>query len=175
MRITKLKCCIRRGGARRGVRRCEFCHRWFLPHPRTYRQQRSCSKPECRKKRKAEAKKNWWQKNPGYNKGRKTKIRAWAKRYPDYWQKYRREHPDYVKKDNKRRHTSHKKEKNAAKQDAIREISVERLKSIMEIKPDSAAKQDTIQRRVKGIVDYLIWKEFAAKQDLIDNRICNRQ
>ena len=61
----------------------------------------------------------------------------------DYWQNYRKEHPDYVEKDNKRRHASHKKEKNAAK-------------------------QDTIQRRQNGILDYLIWKESAAKQDAID-------
>ena len=168
MKIAKLK-------VRRGVRRCEFCHNWFTPYPGTYRQQRCCSKAACRKKRKVRTKRNWWLKNPGYNRERKQKIRAWAKGYPDYWQKYRQEHPDYVKKDNKRRHTGHKKEKNAAKQDLSSKISVEKLKSIMEIKPDSAAKQDLLQRRQNGIINFLYWKESAAKQDVIDNLAGNRQ
>lgn len=154
-------------------RRCEFCHKWYLPNPRTYLIQRCCTKPECHKKRKAGADKAWRNKNQGYDKGkgRRKKIRSWARSYPDYWQKYRQEHPEYVKKDNKRRHTSHKKEKNAAKQDTIRKISVEKLKSIKEIKPDSAAKQDAIQHRQNGILDYLFWKESAAKQVLMVNHI----
>jgi len=156
-------------------RRCDFCHRWFMPHPRTYRQQRCCSKPECRKKQKVRTKKNWWLKNPGYNRDRRQKIRAWAKEHPDYWRRYRREHPEYVARDNKRRSSMHKKQKNAAKQDPIRKISVEKLKSIMEIEPNIAAKQDPIQRRQNGILDYLYWKEFAAKQDIIDSQADNGQ
>ncbi|MCK4827381.1 hypothetical protein KA005_67240 [bacterium] len=154
-------------------RRCESCHKWFSPNPRTYRNQRCCSNAECQKERKARTKKNWWKKNPGYNKDRKATIQNWAAKYPGYWQKYRKAHPEYVRKDNKRRSKSRKKGQNAAKQDLIRKISVEKLKSIKEIKPDSAAKQDPIQRRQNYIIEYLYWKESAAKQDVMGNHLYN--
>jgi len=156
-------------------RRCEFCHKWFTPYHGTYRQQKCCPNAECRKKRKVRTKRTWWLNNPGYNRDRLQKIRVWAKEYPDYWQKYRQEHPDYVKKDNKRRHTSHKKGKNAAKQDLLSKISVERLKSTQESGSDYAAKQDLLQRRQNIIINYLLGKDFAAKQDVIDNLTGNSQ
>jgi len=152
-------------------KRCEICHKWFLPDPRTYRTQRCCSNSECRKKRKAKTDKNWRDNNPGYDKSRKEKKRKWAKAYPDYWQKYRKEHPDYVKKDNKRRSNRYKKEKISANQVMIREKSVEKLKSIQKIKPYSSANQVVIHRRVEGILEYLIWKESSANQVNMDNQV----
>ncbi|MBW2739854.1 MAG: hypothetical protein JRE64_13635 [Deltaproteobacteria bacterium] len=59
-------------------RRCEICHTWFTPNPRTYCNQRCCSNADCQKKRKVRTKKNWWKKNPGYNKDRKITIQNWA-------------------------------------------------------------------------------------------------
>jgi hypothetical protein len=153
-------------------RRCEICRKWFMPDPRTYKIQKACSKPECLQKRKEKAKRDWWKNNPVYEyKYRKEKTRNWAKEYPDYWKNYRRGHPDYVEKDNRRRRTRHKKAKNAAKQDTMRKISVDKLKGIQEIRPDFSAKQDTLNRRVDGILDYLFWKESSAKQDGMD-RYC---
>jgi len=148
-------------------RRCEFCHEWFSPDPRTVKFQRSCTKPDCRKKRSRASVRQWWKQNPGYNKGRSPKVRAWAKAYPNYWRKYRQEHPDYVKKERRRRRSAHKKAKNAAKQNAISQISLEKLESIRNLEPNSAAKQNTIHRRVDGILDYLFWKECVAKQNAI--------
>ncbi|MBU4122498.1 MAG: hypothetical protein ABII20_03110 [Candidatus Omnitrophota bacterium] len=156
-------------------RQCKICHKWFSPNPRTYQSQRCCSNTECQRKRKARTKKNWWKKNPGYNKDRKVTIRCWLQAHPDYWREYRKAHPDYVRKDSKRRCNKYRQEKLSAKQDLIREISVGKLKSIKEIRPDSSAKQDPIQRRQNGIIDYLYWKESSAKQDVIDNQVCNRQ
>jgi hypothetical protein len=37
----------------------------------------------------------------------------------------------------------------------------------------SAAKQDAVHRRVDGILDYLFWKESAAKQDAVDSCLCS--
>jgi septin family protein len=122
----------------------------------------------CRKERKSRAKKRWWKNNPDYDNYRRDKIKAWAKTYPDYWRKYRREHPDYVKKDNKRRSVRSKKSGISAKQDEIRKISVEKLNRIQEITPDFSAKQDKINRRVNDILEYLLWKESSAKQNHID-------
>lgn len=153
---------------KRSKKRCEFCHKWFMPHPRAPHQ-RCCSNRTCRKKRKARADKNWNLKNPGYGKGRTLKIRVWAKEYPDYWRKYRRKHPDYVARDNRRRCSSYKRRKISAKQDAVHKISVEKLESIRVLEPVSSAKQDAVHRRVDSILDYLFWKESSAKQDKIAN------
>ena len=121
-------------------RRCEFCHEWFTPDPRTVRTQRSCAKPACRKQRSRAAVRNWRQQNQDCNKGRGPKIREWAKAYPDYWRQYRRYHPEYAAKDNQRRRTARQRAKNAAK-------------------------RNEIHRRVEGILDYLLWKELSAKQN----------
>lgn len=153
-------------------KRCEICHQWFTPHPRAPHQ-RCCSKPACQKKRKAKADKNWNLKNPGYGKGRKLKIKAWAKGYPDYWRKYRRSHSDYAKKECQRMRSVRQKAKNVAKQDAVRQISVEKLESIRGLESQNVAKQDAVHRRVNAILNYLFWKESVAKQDGIANYLAS--
>ncbi len=151
-------------------RRCHFCKRWFQPNPRNPNRQQACSSAACQQKRRADNNRRWRQKNPGYGQSRQPKIRAWAKEYPDYWHRYRRQHPDYVGKERCRRRSAHKRAKNAAKQDSDRKISVEKLESIRDLAPISAAKQDSVHRRINGILDYLFWKENAAKQDAIANQ-----
>lgn len=147
-------------------KRCEFCHKWFTPHPQAPHQ-RCCSDLACRKKRKSAADKKWRINNQNYGRSRKQKIRDWAKEYPNYWQRYRREHPDYAQKERQRMRSVRQRAKNVAKQDAVRKISVEKLKSIRGFEPDFVAKQDAVHRRVDGILDYLFWKESVAKQDLM--------
>lgn len=150
-----------------GKKRCEFCHEWFIPDPRTAKIQRSCAQEDCRKKRRASAIRAWRLRNHDYNKSRCPKIREWAQSYPNYWRKYRREHPNYAKKERRRRRSAHQKAKNAAKQNTIAMISLEKLGSIRDLEPVSAAKQNAIRSQVNGILDYLFWKETVAKQDTI--------
>lgn len=152
-------------------KRCEICHDWFEPQARAPHQ-RCCSKPACRKKRKAIAKKRWWLSNPDYGKSRKQKICAWAKEYPDYWRKYRREHFDYAEKERRRMRSVRQKAKSVAKQDAVRGMSVKKLESIRDLGADFVAKQDAVNRRVDGILDYLFWKETIAKQDAMEDCLC---
>jgi len=147
-------------------KRCDFCHKWFMPHPQAPHQC-CCSDPACRKKRKSTADKKWRLNNQNYGRSRKLKIRDWAKEYPNYWQRYRRERPDYAQKERQRMRSVRQRAKNVAKQDAVRKISVEKLKSIREYEPDFVAKQDAVHRRVDGILDYLFWKESVAKQDVM--------
>jgi len=146
-------------------KRCEFCHEWFTPYPRSVKSQRSCTKLACRKQRRNSAVRDWRRRNPDGSKGRAGKIRAWAKNYPNYWRQYRRKHPEYTSKDNKRRGSARQKVKNAAKRNGLSQISLEKLESIREIKPFCAAKRNGLSRRVEGILDYLFWKEFSAKQN----------
>lgn len=152
-------------------KRCEICHDWFAPQARAPHQ-RCCSKPACRKKRKSATDKKWWLKNPNYGKSRKPKIQAWAKNYPDYWQKYRKKHPDYAQKERQRMRSVRQKAKSVAKQDAVRQISIEKLESLRDLGADFVAKQDAVRRRVNGILDYLFWRETVAKQDGIAPCLC---
>ena len=149
-------------------RRCHICEDWFIPRRRARKiSQRCCSKAACQKERKAENKRDWWRRNPDYDQSRRTKIQDWAKDYPDYWRQYRATHPGYVEKDNRRRVLSRQKSQLSAKQDLTGQIAVEKLRNVQEIGLGLSAKQDSVHRRVDGLVDYLLWNEESAKQNHI--------
>ena len=148
-------------------KRCEFCQKWCMPSPYAGHHQKCCSNIECKKKRKEQVNKNWREKNPSYEKSRSEKKRIWAGSYPNYWQRYRKEHPDYVRRDNKRRCSSRKKQCLSARQDTARQIALEKLESIRNFKPNSAARQDAVFALINGILDYLFWREGSARQDKI--------
>lgn len=139
-------------------KRCAFCHRWYKPDPRTRKHQLACKKIACRKRRHAAADRSLRIKRPrppGDN--WKLKIRAWARNYPYYWRQYRKAHPEYVERDNRRRSLSAKKARAFRKTDAMRQISVEKIRSIRDLGAGCSAKADAIGRRVEGIMDYLLW------------------
>lgn len=58
--------------------------------------------------------------------------------------------------------------KSDAKQVLMRQIAVEKLRSIEAQAPKTVAKQVLIHRWMDGIVDYLFWKEGVAKQVYTD-------
>ena len=144
-------------------KRCVVCHRWYEPDFRIGEDQLACDREECKKERKAEYNRQWRKKNPGYGPGR-AQVREWAKAYPDYWRHYRKTHPAYVERERQARRSRRRRQKSAAKQVSMRQIAVEKLRSIEAQAPKSAANQVLIHRRVGAIVDYLLWKESAAKQ-----------
>lgn len=154
-------------------KRCEFCHKWFLPSPYAAHHQKCCSNTTCRKKRKAKANKNWREKNPDYERSRNIKRCIWAKTYPNYWRRYRKEHPDYARKERRRMRSARKKAKSVAKQDTARQSSLEKLENIRDFGLNSVAKQDAVFSQINGILDYLSWKECVAKQDIMENQLCN--
>ena len=145
-------------------KRCVVCHRWYEPDFRIGEDQLACDREKCRKERKADYDRQWREKNPGYQSGRAGKLRAWAAAYPGYWRHYRLTHPAYVEREREARGSRRKRQENAAKQVSMREIAVEKLRSIEAQASKSAAKQVLIHRRVNDIVEYLFWKEGAAKQ-----------
>jgi hypothetical protein len=147
-------------------KRCKFCCSWFTPNPRTSHQV-CCDNPDCRKQRKAAANRDWRLRNPGYDKTRAGKKRAWA-RARGYWRNNRRIHQDYAAKDIKRRCRAYKARKFSANQAMIRKTAVERLNSLRNIGANPSANQDVISRRVDVIVDYLFSKESSANRNHID-------
>jgi hypothetical protein len=47
-------------------RPCRFCGKWFWPDPRVGQRQRTCSKAECQRKRRAKTQASWRLINQGY-------------------------------------------------------------------------------------------------------------
>ena len=145
-------------------KRCVVCHVWYQPDFRVGEAQLTCAGEKCRKEQKAEVDRQWREDNPGYAGGRKGKLAAWAEAHPGYWRQYRKSHPEYVERERIGRRSRRQRQENAAKQVSMRQIAVEKLLSIQAQAPKSAAKQVLIHRRMGAIVDYLLWKESAAKQ-----------
>ena len=138
-------------------KRCAFCHKWYAPNPRTWKHQKACNAPACKKHRHAQADRNWRIKHPRRGGNWKLKVRVWARDYPDYWRHYRRTHPEYRERDNRRRILSARNASYSAKTDAIRQIAVGKIRSIQDMGAGRSAKADAIDRRVESIVEYLFW------------------
>jgi len=174
-------------------KRCAYCHQWFPPDSRTTANQKFCSAPECRKQSSLEAHRQWWSKNgKEQDEGRADKHKVWA-RDTGYWRDYRAGHPDYVQRDKKRRQKAKEKAhraanqdmrrefsvnevrdtpaKKAANQDMSRQISVGKLRDIQALRPQNIAPQDPCHRRLDRVVEFLLWKERAANQDLIGSTV----
>lgn len=145
---------------------CLYCKEIFIPHPRKGDKQETCGKPECRRKRKRETDRKWRAANPTWVKERRSKIRAWAQSYPDYWVDYRSRHPRYVEEN--RRQTKERvrtRRQMFAKQDVIRSSPIESLRAIQSVRWQKAfAKQDVIRLQLEGILGYLIVRECLQNQ-----------
>ena len=76
---------------------CCHCGNFFTPSPR-HKNQVYCTKPACRRARKAAWKRNKMQTDPDYRFNQKLANQKWAKAHPDYWKQYRSQHPEYVKR-----------------------------------------------------------------------------
>ncbi len=73
---------------RRRKRKCKLCLESFMPDARHFRDQKFCSRPECRKASKHASQRRWYyspkgavHRDPEYNKQR---VREWRAEHPDY-------------------------------------------------------------------------------------------
>jgi len=147
-------------------KRCWVCRCWFEPRAQTPGQ-KTCSRSACQKSRHHKACVAWRQKNPAYDRFRNKKKQVWAKAFPEYWRQYRAAHPDYCQRDNARRREAYRRASFSANQDAWRQMTVERLKGLQETIPASSANQDACHRRIKAVIDFLVWKELSANRNVI--------
>jgi hypothetical protein len=147
-------------------KRCACCHDWFPPDPRVPAR-KFCARSVCRRQSRLQTHRRWWRNNgTELDAARTFKRKAWAKNTA-YWRNYRADNPDYVRRDNERRRQSRQKAARAANQDMRRQISVGKLRDILSLRPETAANQDMIHRRVEGLENFLLWKEGAANQEPI--------
>ena len=122
---------------------CEYCGRTYRPDPRTEAIQKSCSRAACRAARRAQAQARYVAANPDVFQGRYPKTRQWLKEHPGYLQRYRAQHPEYVKADNRAR--------------------VERKRRARERQRSDI--QDTMRRQIDGMLAFLGRSTLSDMQD----------
>lgn len=131
-------------------KRCMYCHRWFVPDPRTPHQ-KTCKRKRCRLKRKRNAQGRWLAKNPGCFEERYSNTKNWLAKRPGYLKRYRATHPEYVAADNRARRERKKRQRRRADiQDALPRREIARLRGL-----EGADIQDTIRRRLDGLLTVL--------------------
>ena len=149
---------------RNTYKRCCICHRWFRPYVRQRRTQKACGRVRCREQLHAEDCRAWRRANPGQDKSRRVKIRAWAGRR-GYWKAYRRRNAGYRAREKERMRSSRRRSKSVAKRESLNEMAVEKIREIQSVGGENVAKRDSLARRMEGVLGFLLWKENVAKRD----------
>ena len=142
--------------------RCPICEDPFSPHPRNVKgrwKQKTCGKPYCRQEWQRRRRRGWNKLNPGGAKcleSRRSKNRAWAKAWPDYWRHRYHTDPEYVERDKRRRVAARRKAKVSAKRTPIPDVLVEKLRALDRSRPATvSAKRTPSLRRLEAIEDCL--------------------
>ena len=147
----------------RVLKSCRHCGKRFEPDRRAAKVQKYCSEKTCQQARQRRKYRRWLS-QPAHAAAGRDALRAWAKNYPDYWRRYRANHPEYVCRDNRRRAMSLRRARRSAKQTDWRQIAVERLDAIEAgSEPVCSAKQTDLSRRVTSMLGYLRWTVEASK------------
>lgn len=140
-------------------KRCRLCGKTFRPDPRLKARQKVCSAVACQKQRKAFALRNWRKRNPDSLAARKLKTTAWAKAYPDYWKRYRAEHPDYRRRERQRMRKKRRRARCVAKERQIRRIVVENLMQVQDTMKKTVANEIPMHRAFLTLVETLLFRE----------------
>jgi len=158
----------------RRQKKCRSCHRWYTPHPQTYRHQKTCRREQCRRQRRRQAWKAWSLKNPLYSESRKDKLRAWRQRYGTvYMRHYRKKHPAYVRRNRKLQHHRNAKARDLiVKPNAWNSLHLEKIKRIQSlgliVKPNEWT--NILHRQIDGLCRYLEWSSLIVKPNAISPR-----
>lgn len=139
-----------------------ICGKEFTPDPRVGHRQCVCSRKKCQKERKRKEWRRWAMRN---REVRRLKLRQWAQAYPHYWRARRLKNEEYRRREKARKRKARKRAKRAAKQSQIKGQNIERLQALRQMGKgaQNAAKQSQTARRVEAVVEYLFWRENAAK------------
>ena len=72
---------------------CVYCGDFFEGSPR-HKNQTCCKKKECQNAKKAAWQRHKLKTDPEYRANQKSSQNRWLQNNPDYWEKYRKEHPE---------------------------------------------------------------------------------
>jgi len=79
-------------------RKCCICPTMFVPHLKVGDRQKTCGHQDCLRALKQKNNAEWRLKNPDYGKNDYPRLKEWLDQNPGYLERYRHEHPDYVRK-----------------------------------------------------------------------------
>jgi hypothetical protein len=79
-------------------RRCPFCCRWFHPHPRLKQRQKTCGRPDCRRKQKRKSNQQWRTEHPDYFRDTYALQKEEYGTHATSKRHYRQQHPGYVQR-----------------------------------------------------------------------------
>ncbi len=133
--------------SKRRRKRCRFCRTLFSPDPRVGSRQVACSDPECQSQRKKANQDRWLERHPDAFKERYWNTERWLGEHPGYLAEYRRQNPERVARDNRRRKIR-------------REVATQTRADIQ----DSISAQPTV---TKALAPYLAERPSADIQDSI--------
>ena len=89
-------------------RRCRFCERVFQPS-KYQPAQVVCGDPGCQRRRRAEYHRGKIAADPEYRQVCLDSPQKWRSRNPDYWRRYREQHPAAVERNRQRQHVRDQK------------------------------------------------------------------
>ena len=133
--------------SKRRRKRCRFCRTLFSPDPRVGSRQVACSDAECQRERKKANQDRWLERHPDAFKERYWNTERWLDEHPGYLAQYRRQNPERVARDNRRRKIR-------------REVATQTRADIQ----DSISAQPTV---AKALAPYLAERPSADIQDSI--------
>lgn len=97
--------------------RCAACGKRFLPRSQSPHQT-YCSNPACQRERRRLWQLAKRQNDPDYRDNQARAQAAWLAHNPDYWRKYRADHPEYVARNRGQQRNRNKATGQIAKMDA---------------------------------------------------------
>jgi hypothetical protein len=89
-------------------RRCHYCERSFQPS-KYQREQSVCSDSGCQHRRRADDHRQRIAADPEYRQVCLDSPQKWRSRNPDYWRRYREQHPSAVERNRQQQHVRDQK------------------------------------------------------------------
>ncbi len=154
-------------------KKCKCCHEFYQPDPRTYRKQRTCSKPHCRAWRKHQSVKAWKLKNPIRAENIPVKQKQWREDHKDYWKQWRSTHPGYIVRNRKKQRSRNAKNRGViAKGNEISADYIDKLDQIRSLRCIAKGNEwhEILFRQVDGICKCLKGYLVIAKGNDIDTK-----
>ena len=89
---------------------CRYCQQIFQPS--LYRPQQSvCSKPECQRRRRKDDHRERIRKDSAYAGDVRASQKKWRQANPDYWKRYREQHPDAAERNRRQQRRRDQKQR----------------------------------------------------------------
>lgn len=149
---------------------CLVCRELYSPYKRSYRRQKICSKPACRRARARHLWARWREENPLGVGVSRAKTAKWAEGHPGYWKQWRKAHPGYVKRNREAQEGRNRTKRSViAKPKGLEGVHRRQLRR-MSVIAKTKGIAEAFPILVDDVVSYLGWFWLIAKTKEMDVR-----